>query len=144
MPTPDQDGWELVIFKQSYCDEDLSYQTLPRTFIARSLLECVSFRDTDLHGSGLCWNDFHGCDFSQSELSHADLRASIFRNCDFTDCYLVRADLRRSRFENCDFSGANFCRAKLTRAQARTMNLSAEQQKFVRWQRDDGPEPQGG
>ena len=133
-----------MVFKEGHQEADFSYRTLPRTFIGRSLLERVSFRDTDLHGSHLCWNDFNNCDFSQSELSHADLRASVFRDCDFRTCFLVRADLRRSTFENCDFTGANLCRAKLTRPQAQSMNLTAEQKKFICWQRGDGPEPKGG
>ncbi len=144
IPRDDPEGWELTFFKEGHWDEDFSNFTLPRTYIGRSLLERVSFQNTDLHGSHLCWNDFNDCDFSEAELSHADLRSSIYRRCKFVNCYLVRADLRGAVFESCNFIGANLCAAKMTRSQAKGLNLTNEQRQFVNWQRSDGPEPDGG
>jgi BTB/POZ domain-containing protein KCTD9 len=47
---------------------DLSDLTLPRTFFGRSQIDRVSFRNSDLHESNLCWNDFNGTDFSGADL----------------------------------------------------------------------------
>ena len=81
----------------------------------------MSFRNTDLSESTLCWNDFADVDFTDADLRAADLRDSIFQGCTF-----VGADLRG---------------AKLARAQASQLALSPEQQAVVVWNDD---EPDGG
>ena len=64
----------------------------PPTYFARSSLERVDFRNTDLSGSRICWNDFDSCDFRCADLSGCDLRASTF-----TACFFSEADLRGAR-----------------------------------------------
>ncbi len=144
IPLDDPDGWELTIYKEGQMDADFSDRTLPRTFVGRSRLERVSFHNSDLHNSRLCWNDFNECDFSDADLSHSDLRASVYRRCSFARCCLVAADLRRASFDDCDWSGADLRAAKGSRAQSKTLNLSEQQTRQVKWQRGEGAEPEGG
>src|SRR5262245_2116933 len=91
---PNHDDEELGF---SYCryrleDADNSNLTLPRTFFGRSLFVRVSFANTDLSGSRMCWNDFNKCDFSGADLSDCDMRASHFLGCRFVGAVLRGAD----------------------------------------------------
>jgi BTB/POZ domain-containing protein KCTD9 len=118
--------------------------TLPRTFFGRSEVGPISFRNTDLSESTLCWNDFIEVDFTDADLSESDLRASIFTRVTFVRTNLRNADLRGSDFEACDFADAEMVGVKLTRKQGKRIHLSDEQSKVVEWHDSDGEEPPGG
>ena len=104
----------------------------------------VSFRGTDLSESTANWNDFINVDFSSADLSHCDLRSSVFDGVRFTSASLRSADLRHCSFANCDFNGADLTGAKLTKEAASAIHLSAEQQRVIDVQIDDGEDPGGG
>jgi uncharacterized protein YjbI with pentapeptide repeats len=125
-------------------DDDLSNITLVRTFFGRSEVRSVSFRNTDLSESTLCWNDFIDVDFTTSRLESSDLRGTTFHNVNFTSADLRNTDLRQSTFEGCDFSGADLQGARLTRAQSTDLKLSQHQMDAIDWQDEDGDEPGGG
>lgn len=125
-------------------EHDLENLTLPRTFFGRSEISRVSFRNTDLSESTLCWNDFIEVDFTDADLSGGDLRASLFSGTRFVRTSLRNADLRRSSFRGCDFADADLRGAKLTLAQGGRLTLTQEQRKLIDWQDDDGEEPPGG
>ena len=118
--------------------------TLPRTFFGRSEISSISFKNSDLSESTLCWNDFIEVNFTDADLSESDLRASIFRRVAFVRTTLRNADLRCSSFEACDFTDADMAGAKLTRKQGERIHLSDEQRKVIDWQESDGDEPPGG
>jgi uncharacterized protein YjbI with pentapeptide repeats len=101
-------------------------------------------RSKAVEGRTLCWNDFIEVNFTDADLSGADLRASIFRRVAFVRANLRNADLRRSGFEACDLTDAAMSGAKLTREQAGRIRLSDEQRKVIDWQDSDGEEPPGG
>ncbi len=133
-----------VTFFRTRVSGDFSNMTLPRTFFGRSEISSVSFRNTDLSESTLCWNDFIAVDFSHCCLRANDLRASEFSGVNFTGSDLRDADLRRSKFADCDFTDANLHGAKLTRRQAAGLRLSVSQWESVAWQNDEGEKPGGG
>ena len=86
-------------------------------------------------------------DFSGTDLSGCDLRASTFSGCKFVGAVLQRADLRRSSFEDCDFTGADLSGAVAEDADFPGCVqdfLSDEQQAVMEWSEDEGPEPPGG
>jgi BTB/POZ domain-containing protein KCTD9 len=123
---------------------DLSCLTLPRTFFGRSEINRVSFRNTDLHESNLCWNDFQGTDFTGADLARSDMRSSRFKKVVFVSANLDGADLRRSSFVDCNFEGASMKGVAMTREQASTMHLSKMQRHDIDWREGSGPEPGGG
>jgi uncharacterized protein YjbI with pentapeptide repeats len=130
-------------------DDDASHRnlenlTLPRTFFGRSYIQHVSFKNTDLSESTLCWNDFSEVDFTDADLSGCDLRASDFSETYFVRSNLRDADFRRSTFEAVDFNDADMRGAKLTREQAEQFFLSDQQKQLIDWQESDGDEPPGG
>jgi uncharacterized protein YjbI with pentapeptide repeats len=127
-----------VSFFRTLVSADLSNMTLPRTFFGRSEVSEASFRNSDLSGSTLCWNDFVSVDFSNCSLKGSDMRASTFKHVNFTRSDLQDADLRLSQFEDCDFTDANLRGAKLTRSQAKRIGLSASQKEGVAWQASEG------
>lgn len=144
-PPAYDDGEPLgVRFFRTRVSGDLSNMTLPRTFVSRSEVAAVSFKNTDLSESTLCWNDFVGVDFREGSLRGSDLRAATFNGVNFSLCDLRDADLRRSSFEDCDFTDSDLRGAKLTPAQATRMGLSLRQRESVAWQQDDGEEPERG
>ncbi len=122
----------------------LANLTLPRTFFGRSEISDISFNNTDLSESTLCWNDFIEVDFTDADLSESDLRASIFRQAVFVRANLRSADLRLSTFNECDFTAADMAGAKLTQKRGEEIQLSDEQRKVIDWQENDGDEPLGG
>ena len=124
--------------------DDFSGLTIPRTFFGRSEVNDVSFRDTDLSESRMCWTDFVNVDFSAADLSGADLRGSIFRNVDFRSAKLREADLRRAAFENCSFDDADLSSAKLSRSQKKSLSLTPQQADSIDWYWRGGPLPDGG
>jgi uncharacterized protein YjbI with pentapeptide repeats len=145
-PQYDDDGPLGISFMRCGFEKpmDFSDLTLRRTFFNKSKLERVSFRNTDLSESTLCWNDFVNTDFEHADLNNADLRASIFEGCSFVRANLAGADLRGSSFERCDFSDANFESATLTLKDADALDLSDSQRKRVAWSDDIGDDPSGG
>ncbi len=147
MPNYDDEDLSFSIFRSGADDADLSNLSLPRTYIGRSGFRRVSFANTDLSESRMCWNDFEGCDFSGADLSGCDLRASGFNGCKFAGAVLRGADLRRSSFEDCDFTGAELAGAVAQDADFQGCvqdYLSHEQQAVMVWSEDEGPEPPGG
>jgi len=118
--------------------------TLPRTFFGRSEIRRVSFEDTNLSESNLCWNDFINVDFSRASLARADMRASSFVDVNFTSTHLEWADLRRSSFEGCIFEGACMTGTILTITQGENLTLSKTQRAEIAWAESDGEEPGGG
>ena len=130
-------------------DDDVSHRdlenlTLPRTFFGRSYIQHVSFKNTDLSESTLCWNDFEEVNFTDADLSGCDLRASIFSEVDFVRANLRNADLRHTNFEACDFTDADMRGATLTDEQGEQIDLSEKQRQAIDWQASDGDEPPGG
>jgi hypothetical protein len=114
----------------------------------------VSFRGSDLHLSCFNWNDVAECDFSRTDLSRSDLRATRFADCDFSSANLSGADLRGSRFDGCTFEGASmraailYGRPKLLGLFAfgfdqRSLPLSPTQRSEVNWS-TEAPQPGGG
>ena len=90
-PRHDDDRPGLSFFRTLVERADLSNLTLPRTFIGRSEVRAVSFRNTDLSESTLCWNDFVDVDFRDADLREADLRGADFERCDVTGANLAGA-----------------------------------------------------
>lgn len=123
---------------------DLGNLTLPRTFFGRSSVQHVSFKNTDLSESTLCWNDFNDVNFTDAGLSACDLRGSNFIAVVFVRANLSNADLRNSSFEACDFTNAEMRGAKVTHRQGQAIDLSEEQRRDIDWQDNDGDEPPGG
>jgi uncharacterized protein YjbI with pentapeptide repeats len=123
---------------------DLSDLTLPRTFFGRSEINRVLFRNTDLHESNLCWNDFNGTDFTRADLSGSDMRSSLFHKVLFINANLNGADLRRSSFTDCHFERAAMKGVVLTHEQGAAMWLSETQRQSIDWRDEIGPEPGGG
>ncbi len=140
----DPDLLGIGFFRACVGPDTLDNLTLPRTLFGRSEVRGVSFVNTDLSESNLCWNDFIDVDFSHAVLSDTDMRTSIFRNVKFTGCDLRKADLRWSTFEGCDISEAMMKGAKLTRTQKPALALSTAQSKEVDWRWLAGDEPGGG
>jgi hypothetical protein len=138
----------LDYFRSGLDDADYSNLTLPRLFFGRSLIERVSYRNTDLSQSWMCWNDFIDCDFSGADLSGCEMRASIFNRCQFVGADLSKADLRRSTFEGCDFTGATLRGTRADHVYGDEYELeerlSDEQHGMMEWDEDPGPEPDGG
>jgi hypothetical protein len=148
MPNHDDDELGFSFFRTSAEEDDYSDCTLPRTFFGRSGLTNVSFRNADLYGSRMCWNDFVGCDFSKADLSGCDMRASKFKGCKFDGANLEEADLRRSSFEGSSFKAANLKGAVMDNDSAADWDaerhLSRAQVAAVVWHDDPGEEPAGG
>lgn len=124
--------------------DDLGDLSLPRSFFGKSKIEDVSFHNSDLGESILCWNDFLGVDFSEASLVGSDLRASLYVRVDFSCADLRSADLRLSDFEGCSFEGANMAGCVLTRRIGSQAILSPKQQEEIAWVEDEGAEPEGG
>lgn len=140
----DEDLVGIRFFRTSLVESDLESLTLTRAFFGRSEIASVTFKNTNLSESTLCWNDFSGVNFSDADLSDCDLRASLFRECSFVRANLRDADLRRSNFKQCDFADANLRGAKLTHKQGEQIHLSEQQKAEVDWQESDGEQPPGG
>jgi uncharacterized protein YjbI with pentapeptide repeats len=146
MPSHDDEELGFSYFRYRLEDADNSNLMLPRTFFGRSWFVRVSFANTDLSESRMCWNDFDECDFSGADLSGCDMRASNFKGCRFVGAVLRGADLRRSSFKDCDFTGAELVGAVAEDADFQGCvqdYLTDEQQAVMAWE-DEGPEPPGG
>lgn len=134
----------VTFFRTRLENRKLANLTLPRTFFGRSEVRKVSFENTDLSESTLCWNDFTEVNFSKATLANADLRATTFVKVRFNQADLRGADLRRSSFEACSFVGADFSGAIANREQQADLTLSKRQFAQVSWTDNDGDEPGGG
>jgi hypothetical protein len=147
MPNIGDDELGFSIFRYEIRSGDYSNLTLPRTNFGRSLIQHVTFANTDLSESWMCWNDFEDCDFSGADLTGCDMRASNFRRCKFAGASLRGADLRRSLFEDCDFLGADVTGAVVVPDLGITCveeYLTEQQGLVLAWSDDHGPEPPGG
>jgi uncharacterized protein YjbI with pentapeptide repeats len=128
-------------------DGDFSNLTLPRRFMNRTTFRRMSFVNTDLNQSFMCWNDFIECDFTDADLTCCDMRESIFRNCKFVRCRLIGADLQRSSFAGCDFTGADLTGARVDDCTTDTLEVSEEQDAWLEYTDNFdgiGPRPKGG
>ena len=144
LPQYDDEEPGVSFFRTIVENGDLENLTLPRTFFGMSQIGPVSFKNTDLSESNLCWNDFNDVNFEDADLSGSDLRASVFNHVRFVRTNLQGADLRLASFEVCDFTDADMRGAKLTHQRAASLRLSALQRKVIDWQESDGDEPPGG
>jgi len=148
MPNLDDDSpVNIAFFRTVWKDADLSNLTLPRMFFGRSGFERVNFLGSEFAKSRMCWNDFIGCDFSESNLTHCDMRAVNFDACVFRGANLSGADLRRSSFNACIFEGAKLAGTivhKRSAAGDLVPLLSKSQLREIRWVSDPGEEPPGG
>jgi BTB/POZ domain-containing protein KCTD9 len=133
----------VEVYKSGWDGADMRNLTVPRSFFARSLLERVSFQNTDLSESWFCWNDFDGCDFSGARLAQSDMRCSYWKNCCFDGADLTHTDLRGSTFENCTFVGANLALAKILPGDDLLAVLSEQQQAGL-IQKQQGSKPYDG
>lgn len=146
----DELGFGYRLFRTRLADVDFGHLNLPRTYFGRSWIIGVSFANTDLTESRMCWNDFDECDFSGADLSRCDMRSSIFRDCKFVGAVFRGTDLRRSSFQRCDFTGADLDGAvAATDAVAgdgsgRVQEVLAPEQRAVMTWTEQGPEPPGG
>jgi uncharacterized protein YjbI with pentapeptide repeats len=140
----DEEPLGVNFFRTLVGQGDLEDLTLPRTYFGRSEIGPVSFKNTDLSESNLCWNDFNEVDFTNADLSRSDLRASSFGHSHFVGAKLIDADMRQSAFEECDFTDAELRGAKLTREQGDRIILTGKQRNEIDWQDSDGDEPPGG
>ena len=140
----DEEPLGVNFFRTEIVEDDLSNLTLPRTFFGRSEINNVSFHNTDLSESNLCWNDFIRVDFSSAILARSDLRASVFSSTSFEAADLRGSDLRQSTFSECTFTGALMAGAILTVSQGSTLSLSDQQREQIAWTDTDGAEPGGG
>jgi uncharacterized protein YjbI with pentapeptide repeats len=118
--------------------------TLRRTFFGRSEVQDVSFVNTDLAHSNLCWNDLISVDFTDGSLESSDLRCSTFSMVRFVRTNLIKVDLRRSSFEGCIFDSAQLTGAIAHENQRSSLRLAAVQSKEIAWTTDEGEEPGGG
>lgn len=144
LPQFDDEKPGITFFRTVVENGELENLTLRRTFFGRSEVGRISFKNTDLSESNLCWNDFNDVNFEDADLSGSDLRASVFNNVRFVKTNLRKADLRFASFDSCDFTNADMQGAKMTHKRANSIRLSAEQLKAIDWQESDGQEPPGG
>ena len=134
----------LTFYKTLLTGNDIENMNIPRTYIGHAEVGPISFRNTNLSESTLCWNDFIGVDFADADLSKCDLRATVFQDVNLENADLSNADLRRSTFENCNFKTAKMSGTKVARSQSRSLPLSEEQIEEIDWQEHEGEEPEGG
>lgn len=144
LPRFDDEPSGVNFFREVVEGHDLSNLTLSRTFVGRSEIRSVSFRNVDLNESNLCWNDVIDVDFSAATLTGCDMRSSEFEGVNFGNADLRRADLRHSGFTDCNFGGADLTGAIVSVAQAKSLGLSKQQTAALDARADDGPEPDGG
>jgi hypothetical protein len=148
MPAYDDEELGFSFFRTGLEDGELHNLSLPRTFFGRSGFTRVSFENTDLSGSCMCWNDFTNCDFSGADLTGCDMRASVFADCVFDGAILRGANLERSTFEGCTFKGADLTKAIADAVYGDEYGLidtfSDEQSASMKWNEEAGPEPSGG
>lgn len=134
----------LNFYKTLVSGNSMENLDLPRTFIGRSEVGPISFKNSNLAQSTFCWNDFQNVDFTNADLSKSDLRASVFIHVNFTNANLSNCDLRRSTFQDCDFRLAKMNGTKLTRRQSKIYDFSERQIQEIDWQEHDGDSPDGG
>lgn len=106
-------------------------------------MNSISFANTDLSGSFICWNDILHCNFTKCDFSNADMRANLFEDVSFENANLTNADLRHSWFENCTFAGAKMAGAKV--GISSVLDLTPKQEDEIDWyEHDEADEPPGG
>ena len=140
----DEEPLGVGFFRTAVTLGDLANLTLPRTFFGKSAVGPISFKNTDLSESSLCWNDFNEVDFTDADLSRSDLRASIFGKVVFVRANLTGTDMRRSSFLACEFTDADVRGAKLTNKQGEGIAFSDQQRQEIDWEESEGKRPLGG
>ena len=68
-----------------------------------------------LAGINLSGSYLYLIDFSEADLSGADLRRAVFIDCALPGTRLTRADLRDAQFLDCDLTGVDFYMARMER-----------------------------
>lgn len=103
-----QASFELQRFTQGY---SLNQVILPFSNFCGSIIEEVSFQNSDL--SYAVFTDVAGqnANFQNTQLAYTDFTRANLENANFQNANLVGAD-----FENCNLSGANFKGANLSQA----------------------------
>jgi uncharacterized protein YjbI with pentapeptide repeats len=89
--------------------------TTPYGFVKENLYSTASYKNGDLRGINLSWNnlpgmDLHGQNLRGALLGHTGLTGSNFRGANLTG-----ADLQYTSLEGADFTGANLAGCNLTR-----------------------------
>jgi len=99
----------------------------------------------------MCWNDWQHCHFAGANLSGCDLRRSRFENCYLQNADLSGADLRGASFTKCSFGGAFMKGTQIEKQfgfsrgmKAKSLGLSPEQVRDIKWASSAGEEPAGG
>ena len=160
VPSPGDEVIGPSIFRTRVEDVSLNGLTLTGLYVGRSLLERVSFAESELRLAAFNWSGISDCTFEGADLTGADLRACEFVRCSFRRATLTDVDLRRSTFRGCRFDDANLESARLYRAPGllgmiprvimiprlgfqADPRLTPAQRAQVRWCRD-APVPAGG
>jgi uncharacterized protein YjbI with pentapeptide repeats len=133
----------IRFFRTKLADVRLDSLTIPRTYVARSEMRNVTFRETDLSESTINASDLIDVDFGGSDLSRSDMRGCIFERVNFSGAVLRGVDLRRGRFRACNFAGADLTGARLSRLFGALLSLSRAQRAVIVWSWR-GPAPEEG
>jgi hypothetical protein len=160
VPRHDDEVLGPSIFRTRVEDVSLNGLTLTGLYVGRSLLERISFSESELRLAAFNWSGISDCTFEGADLTGADLRACSFVRCSFRRANLAEADLRCSTFDGCRFDEASLEGTRLYRwpgllgvvprpiSVPRTgfsadPRLTRVQREQVRWCRD-APVPGGG
>lgn len=141
-PSPGAEHHTPSLREKRFDEIDFANLTLPRTLFDGCRFHAVSFHGSDLH---LCClgGDFIDCDFSEVNLTCADLSQARFFGCRFTRAVLIGCELRGATWEYCDFTDANFTGSRMDRALKNVLPLSDTQRRIqVDWRLSDdiGPD----
>lgn len=143
-PRYDDETLGLEFFRTWVKEAKMENLTMPRTYFSRTTVSKTSFSGSDLTESVANWNDFEDVDFSYANLTRFDFRGCAIRRTNFRNALLKDADLRHCSFEDCTFDEADLTGAQITIAVGDSLALSRTQKEQISWQREDGPEPDGG
>jgi uncharacterized protein YjbI with pentapeptide repeats len=102
-------SWDMS--RGSWVGADFSgLKNLNEKFSAANMQKC-KFVSSDLSGLILKSNHVDGCDFTNSDISKSNIRASHLVNNLHKDCLLKETKFEASHISACDFSGADFTHA---------------------------------
>lgn len=106
VPFGKQANFELQHFSP---ESELEQVVLPFSNFCGSILETVSFQNSDLSYSVFTDVAGQNANFQNAQLAYTDFTRANLENANFQNANLVGAD-----FENCNLSGANFRGANLS------------------------------
>jgi uncharacterized protein YjbI with pentapeptide repeats len=101
----------------------LSGAVLPGINLSGSYLYPIDFSEADLSGADLRRAVFIDCALRGARLTRADLRDAQFFECNLTGVDLYMARMERVSVVDCDAQRSNLQRAKLRRAHMTSVNL---------------------